>query len=1243
MSNIRKYPLLQSQYGVFLQCVHNPKTTQYNLPSVAIIPEGIDIERFVAALETIMRERTVLHTRFGMDGNGNVYQWPDMDMAIPVVHRRCEDHELQRYLDEDFVSPFNLLSGEPLVSIEVVETELYKYFLLDIHHLIADGTAITNVFTHRDIPDAYDGKSLTDEPYTMFDAAIDEQSNMQTDAYKRARQHYREKLSGMNFATLTKAGEDRTGKLCRISSYISKEKVDNWCEEQGVMPNLLFQAAFSLVISMLTRQQKVLYYSVTHGRMDKRLRSTYGMYIKTMPILADVGPDITAKELMNSLKTENFSAVRNLIYSMNQLCMDLHLVPGVSFNFLAFANRKEDFVVDGHICKSRQLERPDTFDDIDCAIYLYEDKYDIRAEGSEKVNSPETIRMISEATLATVENMMRNPEAKLRDIAIVDESAKDSLVSLGQGEQRQYQEDATFVQLFMQQAASTPQRQAVKDNNSSMTYEQLNRQSNALAHKLTELNIDKLLSPFVAVMLGCQKELLVAAIGAEKAGLAYLPLDYDYPADRLQYMMDDSQCQVLVTTRCIYNEKKSDGINAPKNILFIEDIAATDNIETTDICLATPDALAYMIYTSGSTGKPKGVMIPHRAKAAFVQFIADEWHLTSHSRICCHSSFSFDASVEDLYPVLTVGGTLYIVPSEARKDLGMLHRFIIDNGITGGCYTTQLGIMLLQMYPDLPVEYLVVGGEKMANAPECNCHLINTYGPTEFTVDATYYELPPHTNANNIPIGRPLHNVLALVTDPSGNLLPRGAVGELCLCGKQMSAGYWQKPEVTEEKFHIVDIGGGKSVKAYHTGDLVRWNADEELEYMGRIDNQVKLRGFRIELGEIEAQLSKYKGINMVSVQVCTIASTQHLVAYYTANDKINTDLLHDFLAKQLTEYMVPTVYMQLDDMPLTPNGKVDTKQLPIPEIHSGRLMVEAANEQEQELLTLAHSLVGDESFGVTDNLYDIGMTSLMTMQFVAAAQQYGYKFRVADVMRYRNIRNIIMHQNTICWWFEEYNPEKPIMVVIHGIVIIQDMLPKLETWSRQFNILCFEPTDQHFELLFADDDQREIIELYSLMIEVNMPQDATISVFWGFSWGGELAYHIACRYAQATGHKPAIFMGDSHLDKEAYFTEEAQNQLKKMMERYVNTPNAAIVERKARIVGKMQATNIEIPSYDGPVVLFNALKTASSPGNTVNIERWKQYVPHLEVIDMDNEHEDLSKDQQLIPFYMDLLKQYAK
>ncbi|MCF0172556.1 MAG: AMP-binding protein, partial [Bacteroidales bacterium] len=389
------------------------------------------------------------------------------------------------------------------------------------------------------------------------------------------------------------------------------------------------------------------------------------------------------------------------------------------------------------------------------------------------------------------------------------------------------------------------------------------------------------------------------------------------------------------------------------------------------------------------------------ALASFVQFIARKWRLTSRSHISCHSSFSFDASMEDLYPVLTVGGQMHIVPEECRKDFDALYRFICERGITGGCYTTLFGQMLLQDYR-LPVDYLVVGGEKMTAVPDCGVRLINTYGPTEFTVDATFFEIEPGRTYDNIPIGRPLDNQTAFIVDNTMNLVPQGVAGELCLYGPQMSLGYWNKPEKTREVFVPCPFVGKDGAKMYRTGDLVKWNEEGQIEYLGRIDNQVKLRGFRIELGEIESQAMDVEGIGQAVADVKKLNDSDYLVLYYTLAEGsalTESDLKSALDSSSLAEYMRPDFYVRLDAIPLTPNDKVNHKALPDPDLAGARKEGAApSNELEATLCGIFAETLKLETVYADDDFFKIGGTSLIGIRVLLKAKQNGIEILYKDL-----------------------------------------------------------------------------------------------------------------------------------------------------------------------------------------------------------------------------------------------------
>ena len=553
------------------------------------------------------------------------------------------------------------------------------------------------------------------------------------------------------------------------------------------------------------------------------------------------------------------------------------------------------------------------------------------------------------------------------------------MLALSKGETLEYDLRETWLDLFRKQVQASPEHKAVTDSEGSYTYAELDQASDAVAAWLIGQGVAE--NSFVALRMGRVKEFVAAAVGIHKAGAAYVPIDADYPEDRVSYMLEDSQAALLMTEETVRQ-------------------AVKDSADAQPVLRAGPVTLAYMIYTSGSTGRPKGVMIPHRALTNFVHFIVNRWGLTENSRIACHSNFAFDASVEDLYPVLTVGGQLFIVPEEARRDVEEMRRYLKANAISGGCYSTQFGQLLAAEEP-LDVDYLCLGGEAMTSVPQARGPVYNTYGPTEFTVDATYFELRKGETYDPIPIGRPLHNCYAFVCDVNGHLLPRGMAGELCLAGPQIAKGYRNRPDLTEKVF--VDCAWLKGQKMYRTGDLARWNPEGQLEYLGRIDNQVKLRGFRIEMGEIENRAGQYEGIRTVAAQV----RRDTLVLYYTADREIDPGALKAFLAETLTDYMVPAIYMQLENMPVTPNGKIDRKALPEPEI-AAREYVEPAGAAEQAVAAAMQKILNMKTApGALDSFFELGGDSIKAIRLSSLLRDLDLAVSVADIMQQKTVRGI--------------------------------------------------------------------------------------------------------------------------------------------------------------------------------------------------------------------------------------------
>ena len=1008
---MKTYPLLQSQLGVFYDCLKYPKVMQYNVPCITKLTDNIDFDRVETAFQAIFKARPELKIRFLIDENGEPRQYVDENKKLTIVRREMTEADFQQYAHHEFCHPFDLMGEEPLLRIELITTEGSRYLLLDINHMLTDGTSFLTLFPQRDMALAYEGKPLPVQEYGMLDAAEDETARLGDEEYQKAKAVMNEKYAGVELASLSSHPENPVGEMGQESAYINRAMVDGWCQEHGFAPYQIFQAAFSYVLSRLVREDKVAYTTVYHGRRDPRVKQAYGMFVRTIPFMMEIKKDQTVCDYIASVHAEIKATLSQLAYPFTHFCRDLSVQPGISFNFSALPGWEEAFFFGDTHCPLVEQDRGDVFYDMLAHIFLAGDDYDIRMESSLAMNSRKQMRIMADAIKATIENMMAQPDANINSISIVSDKEAERIIKIGTGKEIDVDITKTFANLFTEQAKRTPDAPAVVDRDSQLTYNEMDRYSNALARQLIDFGVKP--NDFVCVMLDRLKEFPLSVLSIHKAGAAYTPLDFEYPNERLSYMLENSESKVLITTHEVLEAKQAEGDfnTAAAKTFFIDDFMA--NVpEVEPIDLSNPDGLAYMIYTSGSTGKPKGAMLHQAGLRNFIAVVIDMEQLTAADRVSGHRSFSFDAHIEDMYPVLTLGGSFHIMPTEIRKDLNAMRQFLIDHQITGGGYSTAMTSLLLNTFNDLPIRFTTGGGEKMSGIFSDHIEIINVYGPTECTDDTSYYSIAPGKNIENIPIGESVANNWNFIVDTAGHLVPLGVAGELCFAGIQVGRGYWRLPERTAQSFvdcpFVKQDRWGRPVHMYHTGDLCRWNDDGQIEYLGRIDTQVKLRGFRIELGEIENKALNINGIRQAAAEVKKVMGNEHLVLYYTLEEGsslTDEDVRKALAASSLAEYMVPDAYMKLDVMPMTPNLKINRKVLPIPEIKRVNEYVAPEGEIETLFAKIFSEVLDIDQVGATDNFFEIGGTSLNAIKVIVEASQHGVQVVFNDLFTLKTPR----------------------------------------------------------------------------------------------------------------------------------------------------------------------------------------------------------------------------------------------
>ncbi|MBR4388418.1 MAG: amino acid adenylation domain-containing protein [Prevotella sp.] len=996
------YPLLPSQEGIYYAWMSRIDATCWNLPICMTYGREIDRTRLQEALHAIIAQRATLRLQLTVDEKGQPRQYIDPTLTIDVPCREMSESAALDYCQHHFVRPFVPFSKQPLCRFEILSTPEHHYLLFDLHHLIGDGVTISHAFLSVDLPHAYDCQPLDKDDYGMLDAALSQEALYGTARYLADRHYFHERFRHHPFTPLCGIPANPWGRYLRSSSFMDRKALDLWCKNNGISPNVLFSAAFSLVLSRLSGERETAFLTLFHGRSDRRLRNAWGMFVSTLPQLVSHHPSDTIGSLLLQNRQEQFRALRHSSYPLTHFCNNLHHTPTVTFGFQS-EQIPESIVLDGHLYPGVQLQYAESRNELSCMIYVHGSTYEIRVDCSSAWHDADYLKRFAQAVSTIVEQLTTLPQTTPLDhLSLVNPSEQQFLTALGTGKSLAWPEEETLTRLIHRQVLRSPSATAIHDIHGFMSYEQLWQASGHLSCALHCRHIGH--GDIVAISLPHDRRFLVAAIAVLRSGASYLPLDPNHPPLRHQQLLSDSCARLLIDQTMF------------ATLAAVDVSSTTTPHEESTIDYSRVGDMAYLMYTSGTTGKPKGVMVSHHSLCHFSYVTAHLWHLSDKSRISCHAPFTFDASVEDLYPVLTCGGTVFLPDEAILHDLHALRRYLAHHHITGGCYTPQFAHMLTEGHP-LDVDYLCVGGDRMTHVPETSGRLLNTYGPTEFTVNATYHDVNKSSTAN-IPIGRPLPNLHAFVMDYAGHLLPRGMVGELCLGGPQMAMGYWKRVEETAQQFAYFPSVG---MSLYHTGDYTRWNDDGLLEYIGRRDDQLELNGQRIEPSEIEHVLCQHHEIIDACLSVQISGGQGQLCAHYVCrehpeksrpyenNDPLEGDLKL-FLRQRLPSYMIPQLWQRVERLPLNYNGKVDRKHLPPIVKRPHPVITATCNDIEMRLLSLFRQVLNRDDIDVTDSFFDMGGTSLSAMELVSRAREVDLAIDYAMIFRWSDVRSLSAH-----------------------------------------------------------------------------------------------------------------------------------------------------------------------------------------------------------------------------------------
>lgn len=993
----RTYPLSYAQQGVYYDCMKHPAEIIYNIPLMLSFHAGTDVAGLENAAKEVIMAHPYVMTRFEMQDN-EVVQVRE-EQPVRIACKEMSEEQLSGYKKE-FVRPFNL-SCAPLFRLEIVRTESRVCLLSDFHHLVFDGSSLDIFF--KDLKQKMEGGTVEQERYSYYDYILDEKDAEQTTAYAENKAFFDTMLKDFESAselTPDLNGKPENGKSKDHIHYIDREQVDRFCSTHRVTPAALCLSAAAYTVARYTGSRQVYLSTISSGRSDARTSDSFGMFVKTLPLGITVG-DQSVKDFVVQSGHILTEAVAHENYPFAKIASDYGFSPKIMY--ACQLGLLEEWSISGHPVAQEPLELSGAKFNLSIHIEEVEGRTAIVLQYNDALYSPTLIEGFATSMANALSHIMATPEEQITHISLLDKEQEEQIGKFRE-EGRATIETHLFHEALERQAGLHPEHTALIASDGTYTYAELNSSANRIAHALMERGV----APHsrIALLLPRTSRFILSMFGVMKTGSAYIPCDPAYPAERISHILNDSGAAYVITTSLRVQDFPEGKALDVETLLRHPD---TSNPQV-DI---TPEDLAYLIYTSGSTGTPKGVMLKHKGICNYLTDHPVNRHvhaLVSDAHVFLSvTTISFDMSLKEIGTTLFNGLTL-VFADETRANNPVLLADLFEQ--TGADAFNATPSRLLQ-YMELPAfckalskcKVIMCGGEKFTDIllerlqELTDARIFNTYGPTEITVSSNCKEL---THAREISIGRPLLNYKEYIVDMDGNELPVGVTGELYIGGTGVSAGYNGLEELTRKQF--IEYRGER---IYKSGDYARWTAEGDVVVLGRTDSQVKLRGLRIELGEIESTLTRIPEIGTAVVVIRSIHGNEHLCAYFTADRPVNIVHLKDKLRKTLAPYMVPDAYKQMEQMPLTPNGKTDLKSLPEAELSLGGEGVEAQGEMERCLCRIFAEILGTGKVGATDSFFDLGGTSLAVARIIIEADKAGLKVAYGDVFSHPTPRRL--------------------------------------------------------------------------------------------------------------------------------------------------------------------------------------------------------------------------------------------
>lgn len=997
----------------------------YNIPLAFSLKGELDVKRLENALNTLLQRHESLRTSFTYQG----------DKPVQIIQEACELSIIEQAvpegarIDELILAslPTFDLENAPLFKVTLLrESDTQTYLVFDFYHIIIDETSLAIFFD--ELVRLYRGETLPALALSYKDYAVWQRKRQRSETYKEKLGYWVELLSGRGLEPLNLPYDyTRPSRMTyegsRVQTQLKPElfqAIQDLCRRTETTNFMFFMAAFSVLLNKYTHQKEIILGSPVSERAHPETREMVGLFLNTIPLLNIVENGLTFSDFLKKVKQNVLEGINHSEVQFDDIVKALDLERQLDINpifnvMLAILdNDVTNLPFEDIAAEPYSLHNSTSKFDFMLEVHTSDQGIGFTFEYATDLFREATMQQIANSFETLLENIVLDPGTHLGELQILSDQDREQLLEMGRCRYDDSTSTETTVSLFEKQVAERPDAVALALGAEQLTYRELNARVNQLAREIRD---EVASDDIVAILFDRSFNAIISVLAVQKAGGAYLPLDVTYPVGRINNILSNSETKLLLTDQDDLSQIEYSG----KAIHIDQVDLSRHSVENPEV-IPGPDNLAYVLYTSGTTGKPKGVQVEHGNLVNLVRKAPPYFDIGPDDVWTMFHTYCFDVSVWEMFGSLLTGGKLVIVPSRVAQDPVELADLIVDERITMFAQTPTAFYLLSEEMAtrqrEMALRYVILGGEaiKLYKLKEWYQHypeskLINGYGITETTVYSTYKEITQDEIDRNMnSIGFPIPTSYMYVLDENRELCPTGVLGELYIGGLAVGRGYAKNRALTEERF-IQDPFAPRQ-RLYKTGDLGRWLPNGEIYYSSRIDHQVRVRGFRVEISEVESVLASYETIqDVVVVGLEDDMNSTQLAAYFTSDQKEDIDQIRTYLERYLSHYMVPAFFIQIDELPLSSNGKVDRSKLPNPKtIYNQEIMKrEATTPLEKLMVDIWADILGisPEQISIDDNFFNIGGDSISASLVVRRLNNNNWEVKVVDVFEHKTVAAI--------------------------------------------------------------------------------------------------------------------------------------------------------------------------------------------------------------------------------------------